>query len=191
MQLEILFTGIGGQGVQLVSKTLALAAVSEGRQVSLTSHPGGGMRGGRTDAEVVICDSNLTSPPILPSAGSAFVMHPKFWAPNRDRLRPEAFVVANSSLVDEGELAGFTSYWVPASQISMDLGNPLTASFVLLGAFCALTSAVGVQSVVDAMAAQLPARRAQHREANEAAIRAGGVCFPDVVRPVWPQGARA
>jgi 2-oxoglutarate ferredoxin oxidoreductase subunit gamma len=185
MQLEILFTGIGGQGVQLVSKTLALAGVSEGHQVSLTSHPGGGMRGGRTDAEVVIADSQLTSPPILPSAGSAFVMHPKFWPPNRDRLRPEAFVVANSNLVDENDLAGFTSYLVPASQISTDLGNPLTASFALLGAFCALTGVIGVESVVDAMAAQLPARRAQHRAANGAAIRAGYACFPDVVHPVW------
>ena len=78
MQLEILFTDIGGQGVQLASKTFALAAVSEGCQVSLTSYPGGGMRGGRTDAEVVISDSQLTVPPIIPSAGSAFVRHPKF-----------------------------------------------------------------------------------------------------------------
>lgn len=185
MQLEILFTGIGGQGVQLASKTLALAAVSEGRQVSLTSHPGGGMRGGRTDAEVVICDGPLSVPPILPSAGSAFAMHPKFWPPNRERLRPDAFVLGNSSLVEESDLAGLKAYWAPASRTAMDLGEPLTASFVLLGAFCALTGVVAVDSLVQAMADQLPARRAQHRVANEAAIRAGFAFFPSAAEPVW------
>jgi 2-oxoglutarate ferredoxin oxidoreductase subunit gamma len=191
MQLEILFTGIGGQGVQLASKTLALAAVSEGCQVSLTSHPGGGMRGGRTDAEVVVSDHHLTVPPIIPSAGSAFVMHPKFWPPNRARLRPEAFVLANSSLVADSDLAGLTSYLVPASQIAMDLGNPLTASFVLLGAFCAVTGVIGVEPVIEAMAAQLPARRAQHRQANEAAIRAGHEHFPAAVRQAGYERAPA
>ena len=49
---NVIFTGIGGQGVQLCSKVLANAAVAAGRHVMLSSYFGGEMRGGRTEATV-------------------------------------------------------------------------------------------------------------------------------------------
>ena len=37
MQVEVVLTGIGGQGVQLCAKTLAMAATAEGRQALLSA----------------------------------------------------------------------------------------------------------------------------------------------------------
>jgi Pyruvate/2-oxoacid:ferredoxin oxidoreductase gamma subunit len=54
MEREILLTGIGGQGVQLAANVLAHAALDEGRDVQLFGSYGGMMRGGNTDAELVV-----------------------------------------------------------------------------------------------------------------------------------------
>ncbi len=53
---DVIFTGIGGQGIQLCAKVLANAAVADGRHVMLSSYFGGEMRGGRTEATVIARD---------------------------------------------------------------------------------------------------------------------------------------
>ena len=56
MERELVMTGIGGQGIQLAAQVLARAALSEGRQVQLFGSYGGMMRGGNTEATVVVAD---------------------------------------------------------------------------------------------------------------------------------------
>ena len=53
---ELLLTGIGGQGVQLAAQVVARAAVLEARQVMLFGVYSGVMRGGNSDATVVVAD---------------------------------------------------------------------------------------------------------------------------------------
>ena len=60
---EVLFTGIGGQGVQLAAKVLALAATLDGLEVLTLGTYGGTMRGGNTDATVVVGRGPIVSPP--------------------------------------------------------------------------------------------------------------------------------
>ena len=175
MQIEVLLTGIGGQGVQLCAKALAMAATAESRQAMLSSHYGGEMRGGQTEASVVVADGGLRSLPILPSAGSAFVMHHAHWGPVGDRLRPGSVAVVNSSVVPTGTVAGagLVVIDVPASALASEAGAPMTAGFVLLGAFVSATALVGAEAVIDAMKELVPPYRREHVAANEAAIRAG------------------
>ena len=192
MQAEVLFTGIGGQGIQLCAKALAMAAVDEGRQVLLSSHYGGEMRGGQTEASVVVADADLRSLPILPSAWSAFVMHPKYVEPVVRRLRPGGPVVVNADLVgDDVAPEGSTVYRVPAGAIAADLGAPMSAGFVLLGAYAAVTAMVGVDALVGAMTQLVPPYRVQHVAANETAIRAGAAAAPAGAAPVWAPTAGA
>ena len=54
---ELLFTGIGGQGVQLAAQVIARAAIAEGKEVQLFGSYGGMMRGGDTLATLVIGDT--------------------------------------------------------------------------------------------------------------------------------------
>ena len=113
----MLFTGVGGQGVQIASKTLATAAIDEGRQVMLVPRYGGGMRGGMTNAEVTIGDQALRALPVATSAWSAYVMDPSYWSTIRPNLADGAVVVVNSSLfagaVDVPEAR--CSRWRPAT----------------------------------------------------------------------------
>jgi 2-oxoglutarate ferredoxin oxidoreductase subunit gamma len=188
VQTEVMLTGIGGQGIQLCAKTLAIGATDEGRQAMLSAHYGGEMRGGQTEASVVVGDGPLRALPILPSTWSAFVMHPKYWPPVRDRLRPDGVVVANGTLVDEDELAadGRHVVTVTAGDIAAELNAPMSAGLVLLGAYSAATGLVGLEALVEAMKRLVPPYRTQHIVANEAALRAGHAAAPALTTPAWP-----
>lgn len=184
---EVLFTGVGGQGVQIVSKALAMAALTEGHHVLLLPRYGGGMRGGMTNAALTIGDGELRALPVITTAWSAFVMDPAFWETVRPNLAPGAVVVVNSSVFElTVEVPSARVFGVPAKETAVAMGSPQSAGFVMLGAFVALTGLVGVESAVNAMKELVPPYRTQHVAANEAAIRAGAGLVPALAAPAWP-----
>src|SRR5437899_11868378 len=98
---ELLVTGIGGQGVQLAAQVIARGAAIDGRNVMLFGVYSGVMRGGNSDATVVVADGPVEAPPIVSRAWSAIALHPRYWEPLAPRLVDGAVVVLNSSLFDE------------------------------------------------------------------------------------------
>jgi 2-oxoglutarate ferredoxin oxidoreductase subunit gamma len=186
VEREVLFTGVGGQGVQIASKALATAAIDEGRQVMLVPRYGGGMRGGMTNAEVTVGDQALRALPVATAAWSAYVMDPSYWSTIRPNLAEGAVVVVNSSLFTEPvDVPGARVFEVPASDVAAELSSPMSAGFVLLGAFVALTALVSVEGTLSAMRQLVPAYRTQHLEANDRAIRAGATLVPAGGAPAW------
>jgi 2-oxoglutarate ferredoxin oxidoreductase subunit gamma len=171
-------TGIGGQGVQLAAKTLAMAATAEGRQVMMSSHYGGEMRGGQTEASVIVSDGDLRPVPILESTWSAYVMHGRYWPGVAERLRPGGVAVVNTTVVGHIEGDGFEVVDVPAGDIATELGSQMAAGFVLLGAYATVTDMAGIESLVAAMKELVPPYRTQHVALNEAALRAGAAAVP-------------
>ncbi|MFG2040571.1 2-oxoacid:acceptor oxidoreductase family protein [Dactylosporangium sp. NPDC048998] len=182
MEREVLVTGIGGQGIQLLAKTLALAATQEGRYAMLAADYGGEMRGGPSKAGVVIGDAPLRALPILPSAWSAIFAHHRHAEGVEERLRAGALVVANTPLVDpETFRDDLRVFAVDALAVARRVEAPNASGFVLLGAYNALTGLVGAAALVSAMEELLPPYRRQHAAANARALEAGaealqGVC---------------
>lgn len=185
-----MWTGIGGQGVQLAAQILARAAVLEGRHVMLFGLYGGAMRGGNTDSTVVVADAPILAPPIVSRTWSAVVMHHEFWGPLRAKLRPGAVVVVNSTLF-EGDLDPrvYRATEIPASRIAADLGNPLAGSLVALGAYTRVTGLVAIDAVVEAMQQSLPPYRRQLAPANAEALRAGHAAVAEQSAPAWEDEA--
>jgi len=171
-----------------------MAATADGRQAMLSSHYGGEMRGGQTEASVVVADAGLRCLPILPSAGSAFVMHHAYWPQVGGRLRPGAVVVVNTTVAGSPEglegTKGLRVTGVPATAMAADAGAPMTAGFVLLGAFSSLTGLARIDSIVGAMTELVPAYRREHLAANEAAIRSGAEAVTAGAADLWA-GVRA
>ncbi|HEY8534207.1 MAG TPA: 2-oxoacid:acceptor oxidoreductase family protein [Micromonospora sp.] len=179
MERELVVTGIGGQGIQLLAKTLALAATREGRYAMLSADYGGEMRGGPSKASVVIGDGPLRALPVLASAWSAIVAHHRFSEPVLARLRPGGPVIVNRPLVDPASLPHMTVYDVDAAAVAAAADAPHAIGFVLLGAYNAVTRLVAPESLVSAMEEVLPPYRKQYAEANARALAAGA----DAVRP--------
>lgn len=174
MELDLFISGIGGQGIQLIGKTLALAAINDGRHVMLAGEYGGHMRGGSSIGTVVIGNRPLQALPILPHAGTAIAMSHMFWDRIGPRLRPGALLLAEESCAAQiPDTDGHRLVPFPALRIATEQGNRMAAGMAILGGFAALTEAVSIDSVVAAMAEQIPSYRRQHIETNEKAIRAG------------------
>jgi 2-oxoglutarate ferredoxin oxidoreductase subunit gamma len=183
VEREVILSGTGGQGIQLMGKSLALAATNAGRYAMLAADYGGEMRGGPSQASVVIGDAPLRSLPILPSAGAAVLMHHKFRAFAVERLRPDGLLLLNTSIVPPGSVvhSGRLAE-VPATALARELGAPQAACFVMLGAYIAVTGVVTAAGLERAMRQLLPPYRAQHGDANARAIKAGLTALRDQPR---------
>ena len=188
----VMATGIGGQGVQLASNVLAHAAMAEGREVLLFGSYGGMMRGGNTDATIVLATHAVDAPPVAPNAWAALVMHHEFLAPLAAKLTPDSVTFANTSVVPEAALADLpgTVVGIAATDEAQRLGNALAASLVLLGALAGSTGLVGIDALTDAVAAVIPSYRAQHVAGNQAALRHGFALRTDAPA-AWPASPAA
>jgi 2-oxoglutarate ferredoxin oxidoreductase subunit gamma len=181
---DVIFTGIGGQGVQLCSKVLANAAVAAGRHVMLSSYFGGEMRGGRTEATVITRDEPVTDlPPIVPRLEALIVLHPAFLGDALPRLIAEPLVVTDAwawddaatppSLASAHSVPAGRVVRIPAREIAADLGAPVAAGLALVGAFAALTGVADDDALASATRHLVPPHRAAALEANLAALVAG------------------
>ena len=178
MERDLLMTGIGGQGVQLAAQLLARAAIAEGREAQLFGSYGGMMRGGNTEATVVVGDEPVEAPPTVGSTWSAILMHHDYVEPTLARLRPGSIVLRNST-VYEGDVAVevIELVDVPATELAVGVGNIMTASMVMTGAYAKRTQLVSLDSLKQAVTASLPSYRTKHIELNVAALDTGwGAC---------------
>ncbi|HEX4244010.1 MAG TPA: 2-oxoacid:acceptor oxidoreductase family protein, partial [Acidimicrobiales bacterium] len=151
MERELMMTGIGGQGVQLAAQILARAAVAEGRDVMLFGTYGGMMRGGNTDATLVVGDGPVETPPTIAHSWSAVVMHHEYWEPVHRRLRPGAVVLLNTTVFDVSvDWSPYRLVEVPASDVAVDVGYVQAASMVMIGAYAAATDMVRLGSLIEA-----------------------------------------
>jgi Pyruvate/2-oxoacid:ferredoxin oxidoreductase gamma subunit len=192
MERELLMTGIGGQGVQLAATVVAKAALAEGREVQLFGSYGGMMRGGNTEANLVVADAPIIAPPTVGEAWSGVLMHHDYSGPTRSRLRTGAIVLVNSS-VYEGDVDrdAWTVVDLPATDLAVELGNVMTASMVMTGAYSALTGLVAIDSLCAAVADALPPYRAKHIELNQHALRVGHDQVTAPLADAWDEAADA
>ena len=174
MQREVVFTGIGGQGVQFASQVLARGALAAGLEVQLFGSYGGMMRGGNTEATLVVSDEPVVAPPTVDRTWSAMVMHHDYWEPTRDLLSPETYVLVDSS-VFEGTLPGWLRRVtrIPATRLAIELGKVQTASLVLLGALLAVTELIPLPAAIEAVPAALPPYRQAAVKFNQRALQVG------------------
>lgn len=179
MEREVIVTGVGGQGIQLLAKTLAHAATREGRHVMLSADYGGEMRGGPSKASVVVGDQPLRALPILASTWSAILAHHRFSEPVLPRIRPGGLVVANVPLVDPGALRDdLVVHPVDAQAVASAADASGAAGFVLLGFFNAIAGLVRLESLKESMRELLPPYRRQRADANARALAAGAAAAP-------------
>jgi Pyruvate/2-oxoacid:ferredoxin oxidoreductase gamma subunit len=186
---EIIFTGIGGQGIQLIAKVLAQAATDAGRHVMLFGVYGGAMRGSPSDSTLVIGDEPIQAPPIVPRCWSVVAMHPRSLEPLLAKLRPGGLLFVNETLVDAAAPQNAARVAVPATRLAEEAGNPMGAGMILLGAFVAHTGIVGLDRVVGAMRNSLPAHRQKMADANAALLERGAACAARL-EPAVSAGAR-
>lgn len=144
------------------------------------------MRGGNTDATLVVGDGPIAAPPTVSATWSALALHPAYWPPVRRRLRPGGFVLVDATVFREPvDIAGATVLAVEATGIASELGLARASSMVAIGAFVAATGLVTEDAVIGATAKVLPSYRAEHAADNARAVQAGMALVPEVLAAAW------
>src|SRR5436309_1198976 len=174
MDREVVMTGIGGQGIQLIAKLLAQAAMREGRQVMMFGLFMGTIRGGASESTVVIADEEVVAPPLVPSAWAVLAMHPEGLPKVAAKLERGGVLLTNSSLVtgppardDVAQIA------VPATELAKEIGQVMGASMIALGAFAAATGIVSPAALDSALGDVLPPHRRKLIDTNQRCLARG------------------
>src|SRR5437899_12223319 len=116
-------TGIGGQGIQLVAKLLAQAAIREEKQVMMFGLFMGTIRGGSSESTVVIADREIVPPPSVPSAWAGLAMHPEGLPALGRHVERRGGLVFHSTLVHAPPAwAGLRPIAVPARGLAKAVG---------------------------------------------------------------------
>lgn len=137
MQKDVMFAGFGGQGILLMGKILALAAMDEGQEVTWVPSYGAEMRGGTANCNVVVNDRPIGSP-IIRNPMHLVVMNRPSLEKYAPLLKPKGTLLINSSLVSgRTDRDDVDTLNVPANDIAMELGSIKSANIVALAAFVA------------------------------------------------------
>ena len=142
MQSEIMFAGFGGQGILLIGKVLAHAAMEEGYEVAWVPSYGPEMRGGTAYCTVVISD-RLIGSPIIRNPGHLVAMNRPSLEKFASTVKSGGVIFINSSIIpiDAGR-EDVDVIRVPIIEIAKDLGNIKAANIVALSAFVSRSKVV-------------------------------------------------
>ena len=158
MRIDVIFAGIGGQGLMTMGQILASAALSEGKQASYLPSYSPEVRGGWANCTVVISENSIGSPTVgEPSALVA--LERTSLAKHGPTVKPGGLIVLNASLIPEPlQRDDVRIIGVPATEMADELGNAYVVNSIMLGAYVAATEAVTLDSVAEAVRQQLRSR---------------------------------
>lgn len=158
MQVRVRFCGFGGQGIVLLGEVLGHAAILGGRWAAQSAAYGAEARGSASTSEVVISEGWIAYPKVE-EADILVAMSQEGYERYLPWTSPEGLVLFDTGLVSPSPREGRRHWPVPAHRLAREeLGNPLVANMVMLGALVGLT---GVVTPEEARAA-LKARVAAH-----------------------------
>jgi 2-oxoglutarate ferredoxin oxidoreductase subunit gamma len=169
---EIRIAGFGGQGVITAGYVLAnAAAIHDGQYALMTQSYGPEARGGSCKTDVITSYEPIDYPKIS-SPDCLVAMSIDAFATFVDSVRKRGVVIYEDSLVNipKNDMDPNKKYHrVPAVATANELGNPLAANMVMLGAVQALTGVVRAE----ALAASISDRFPKRKELNLKALHRG------------------
>jgi 2-oxoglutarate ferredoxin oxidoreductase subunit gamma len=143
--------GFGGQGIMLMGKVLAMAAMMDNMQVTWFPSYGAEMRGGTANCTVIISDQTIGSP-IAARPWASIVMNQPSLDKFAPRVKPKGLLLINTSLIkgdpgrDDLEILA-----LPITDMADKLGTVKVANIIAIAAFCAKTNIVSWEHLEEAM----------------------------------------
>ena len=171
MQLNILISGTGGQGIVAAGEFLSDALFRKGYEVMFGRSYGAEARGGSCRSEIMVGDAEINdlqferSDVLLALSLPAFKKFVGVAKPGSLVLVDSELLAGAGKVRDDVEIVG-----VPARQVSLRLGNPIVANMVLLGALARRSEMVNLELLKEAVRANM---RPSMQEINLRALDEG------------------
>lgn len=170
---KIRCAGFGGQGIVLMGKLIAQAAMGEGRHTTFFPQYGAAMRGGTANCSVIVSDQEIASP-MVEAPDVALIMN----GPSLDKfeptVKPGGWILYNTSLIGRKVTrTDVNVVEVPANNIAEEVGSAKTANMVMLGAFVKKIGTVKLESLLAALDVQLEGKNEKIMNLNREAMKRG------------------
>ncbi|WP_313527545.1 2-oxoacid:acceptor oxidoreductase family protein [Anaerotignum sp.] len=179
MEKCMYYAGVGGQGLQVLGKTIAEVANEKGFYVTYSPKYGSAKRGGLTSCFVTISDEPIGNPR-KKKQDILLVMEPKAYQQFRHDVKPGGVIVVNSTLIPETEAPdeGVKMIQTPLHGVCAELGNTKVISSVALGAVVELLTDIFPDKEVfkEFMLRQL-SNKPELLELNKKAFQAGNAAI--------------
>ncbi len=165
---RIIIAGAGGQGIMLLGKVLAEAAMLEDKFVTWLPAYGAEVRGGKAFCMVIISDKEIGSP-YINKADSLIIMNEPSLHHFKNRLKEKGLLVLNSSLAKDAKEPGY-----PFTGVALKLGNLKVANMVALGSYLVLKNTLSRSTISKVIKKMAPKDKPELVEINQKAFIAGG-----------------
>lgn len=134
MTERIIIAGAGGQGIMLLGRILAEAAMRENKFVTRLASYGAEVRGGTAYCMVVIDDEEIGSP-YIDKADTLIIMNRPSMERFESRIRNKGLLIINCSLANPEIDRKVNTLKYPFSDIAIKLGNIRVSNMVALGCY--------------------------------------------------------
>ncbi len=171
-RIEVLFWGIGGQGLVLASIILAEAVgVYEGKNVVQSQAYTAVVRGGTSKASVVISEKEEILFPQVISPDILIAFSQEAYVSNKKNLTPTTKVIYDSDMVKIEDGVNFEKFGIPFFKIAREeLKIPFAGNILALGALSAITKIVGLPALEKALLTKI---REEYHDINRKALERG------------------
>lgn len=169
---SVIIAGSGGQGVMLLGKVLAEAAMRAGRQVSWFPAYGPEVRGGTSHCMVTISDQEIGSP-YISKADTLIILNNPSLERFRNRLKDGGLLILNSSLAKTDLCGRIKVLKFPFTDIAIKLGNIKVANMAALGCYLGAKKTIKIKQMLEVFRFMAPAGKTGILEVNQKALQEG------------------
>lgn len=173
---RIIIAGSGGQGVMLLGKVIAEAAMRQGSQVTYLPAYGAEVRGGTSHCMITISDQKIGSP-YISKADSLIILNNPSLEKFKSKVKASGLLVLNSSLAKIDVYARVKILQFPFTDIAIKLGNIKVANMVALGCYLAAKKIIKIKNMLEVFKFMAPAGNLKILEVNNKALAVGEKLF--------------
>ena len=169
---RVLITGAGGQGIMLLGKVLAEAALLEDKFVTWLPAYGPEVRGGAAHCMVTISDDEIGSPYIV-KADTLIIMNRMSMDKFKSRINNNGLMVINSSLAQPDKNIKTKTVSGKFTDVAIELGNIKVANMAALGSYLENKKIIAMEDVVKVIKKMAPKDKPELITINLAALKKG------------------
>lgn len=148
---EIIFSGVGGQGLIVSGSLIGEAAVLfGGKNATLTSSYGVETRGTFTKSDVIISDWEIHYPEVT-KADIVLALAQVAYDQYAHALGGEALLIYDSSLVSEVKDSAARQVGYPITDTAREFGNVAVTNVIALGVIVKLSGVLSPESVIESI----------------------------------------
>lgn len=145
---EIIFAGLGGQGMITAGIILARTIAIYGKKfVAQSQSYGPEARGGSARSEVIVSDEEIIYPHVI-NPDILVIMSKEAMEKYLNKLKPNGILLYDSSILEKPKRKNINIYAIPATKIAFEnLSTKAVANIVMLGALIQITNIVNKELV--------------------------------------------